>query len=112
MTTTESFFWVDLPAAIVRDLERFRHLHGTLAFSCAGRKFTVTLGDLHAPVIAGFLRTADVKLWFFADAFERFLAAEAIAPRSVRLEGSAEVLERFGRFLQPSASPLSIRLAA
>jgi hypothetical protein len=112
VSPTERFFLSELPAAIVRDLARYRPLHGTLAFSCAGQKFTVCLGDLDAPVIPGFLRSADVKLWFFADGFERFLAGQELTKKLVRLEGDAAVLERFGRFLMPASSSLSVRFAA
>ncbi len=111
MTPTESFFTKDLPALIVRELSRFRSSRGTLAFSCAGEKFTLCLGDAAAPVVPGFLRSADVKLWFTGDAFERFLAGE-IVPGQVRVQGDAEVLERFGRLLMPAASSLSVRFAA
>jgi hypothetical protein len=109
----EAFFQRDLPALIVRELARFRTLHGTLAFSCAGKKFTLCLGDLGSPVVPGFLRTADVKVWFFDDAFERFLAGEPLSRgRQLRVEGDPDVLERFGRFLMPAASSLSVRFAA
>src|SRR5205823_15094206 len=110
VTPTERFFLKDFPTLVVQEIQRFRSLRGTIAFSCAGRKFTVCLGDLNAPVVAGFLRTADVKLWFFDDAFDRFLAGEK--PARVRVEGDVDVLERFGRLLLPGSSSLMVRFAA
>ncbi|HEY4222598.1 MAG TPA: hypothetical protein VGO62_14685 [Myxococcota bacterium] len=110
MSPTEHFFATDLPTLIVKELPRFRMLRGTLAFSCAGKKFTVCLGEAAAPIVPGFLRTADVKLWFLGDSFDRFLAGEP--PPQVRIEGDVDVLERFGRLLLPAASSLSVRFAA
>ena len=112
MTPTETFFERELPALIARELGRFRGLRGRLAFSCAGKKFTVCLGDVDAPVVPGFLRTADVKLWFFADAFDRFLAGADVGGKDVRVEGDLDVLERFGRLLQTTSTSLSVRFAA
>jgi hypothetical protein len=112
VTPTERFFLKDLPAAIVRELARFKGLHGSIAFSCGGRKFTVLLGDLEQPVIQGFLRSADVKLWFFDDAFERFLAGHSVlGKKSLKVQGDLDVLDRFGRFLQPADNKLSVRFA-
>ena len=116
MTDTERFFLKDLPAAIVREIPRFRSLSGSLAFSCGGKKFTVILGDLDAPVVAGFLRNADVKLWFFGDAFDRFLEGTLhdVTKRDMRVEGDLDVFARFGKFLQPveTANALSVRFAS
>ena len=95
---------------VVQELTRFRAQQGTLAFSCAGKKFTVCLGDLNAPVVAGFLRNADVKLWFFDDGFEQFLAGRR--PDRVRGEGDVDVLERFGRLRLPGTSSLLVPFAA
>ena len=113
MNPTEQFFTEQLPALIIKELARFRALHGTVAFSCGGHKFTLCLGDLDAPIVPGFLRSADVKVWFFGDAFERFLNGEAVSgKRNVRVEGDADVLERFGKLLMPAASSLSVRFAS
>ncbi len=114
MSQTSDFFRRSLPAAIVAEPERFALLHGRLAFSCAGEKFTVALGDLDAPVVAGFDRGAEVKLWFFGDAFERFLCGEEVkGKQAVRVEGDAGVLDRLGLFLRPAkASGVSVRFGA
>ena len=111
MTAAERFFLQELPAAIIRDLQRFRLLSGTLAFSCAGEKYTVRLGDLDAPVILGFERAADVKVWFFGDAFERFIRGEKVSGKKhVMVQGDLDVLERFGRLLVTAQNAVSIRL--
>jgi hypothetical protein len=111
VTPAERFFSQDLPRKIVAELPRFALLAGSLAFSCAGQKFTVRLGDLDSPVLPGFDRRADVKLWFFGAAFDRWLAGEAAGRRELRVEGDPAVLERFGRFLAPATSSLSVRFA-
>jgi hypothetical protein len=110
---TESFFLHELPAAIVRELPRFKGLYGTLAFSCGGKKYTVCLGNLEQPIVPGFLKTATVKLWFFGDAFDRFLQGELVSgKKNVMVQGDLAVLERFGRLLMPAASTLSVRYGA
>ena len=68
------------------------------------------LGNLDKPIVPGFLRSAHVKLWFFGDAFERFLAGELPAgKKELLVQGDLDVLERFGRLLLPAASALSVR---
>jgi hypothetical protein len=107
---TERFFASELPGAIVRELSKFRGLYGTLAFSCGGKKFTVCLGNLEKPIVPGFLKSAHVKLWFFGDAFDRFLEGELPQGKAhVKVQGDLDVLERFGRLLLPAASTLSVR---
>jgi hypothetical protein len=105
-----AFFLRQLPTLIVGDLNRFASLTGRVALSVGAAKFTVRLGDLEAPVVEGFDRAAEVKVWFFGDAFARFLAGAVLAgPRDVRVEGDREVLGRFGQLLSPARNALSIR---
>lgn len=112
MNPTESFFRSDLPRHIVADLARFQGLSGSIAFSCGGQKFTVVLGDLDAPVRDGFDRDASVRVWFFGDAFERFLNGEVLVGKKHRMvQGDADVLAAFGKFLQPAHNALSVRFA-
>lgn len=108
--SASAFFQQQLPTHIAGDLTRFSTLSGRIAFSCGGTKFTVQLGDLECPVVAGFDRTADVKVWFFGDAFERVLRAERLTGKRDRLvQGDLDVLAAFGRYLQPAANALSVR---
>jgi hypothetical protein len=104
------FFFGQLPTLIAGELPRFATLSGRVAFSVGPEKFTVRLGDLERPVVEGFDRGAEVKVWFFGDAFARFLSgASLVGPRALRVEGDGEVLRRFGELLLPSRNALSIR---
>ncbi len=113
MTPVETFFLAVLPTAIAADTSRFQSLSGRLSFKCGKEAFVVDLGNVAVPVTAGFDRTADVRLWFFNDAFERFVSGVPVIGKKDRIvEGNATVLERFGRFLRPAPvqNPLLVRL--
>jgi hypothetical protein len=110
MDRTERFFWHDVPAMIAREPQAFQALSGSIAFSCGGKKVTLMLGDVEQPVVAGFDRTASLRLWFFKDAFERFLDGAPLQDRRDHLhQGDASVLSRLGRFLSAGQNPLSVR---
>jgi len=114
-TPVETFFLSTLPTAIAAEPARFAALTGRLSFRCGDACFIVDLGNVAAPVTAGFDRTADVRLWFFGDAFERFLAGVPLVGKKDRVvQGDAAVLERFGRFLRPAAvqTSVSVRFAS
>lgn len=113
MSRAAAFFSKDFIALIVRDPARYRLATGSLAFRVMGEgEWTVRLGDLEAPVEPIFDRNADLKLWFFGDAFQRFLDATLPSPPSTRqllLRGDLAVLARFGRLFTPAQSIQSTR---
>jgi hypothetical protein len=68
----ERFFLTLLPTMVHAQLVRFAGTSGRLSFRCAGESYTVQLGNVDEPVTRGFDPHADVCVWFFGDAFERF----------------------------------------
>jgi hypothetical protein len=118
MTPTSSaaeFFLRTLPTAIAQEPARFAALTGRLSFKCGDDAYVVDLGNVAAPVVVGFDKGADVRLWFFGDAFDRFLAGVPVVGKKDRIVlGDVTVLERFGRFLRPAPvqSSLSVRFAS
>jgi hypothetical protein len=111
--TAERFFFTLLPTLVHAQVAQFGGLSGRLSFHCAGDGYTVQLGNMAEPVVRGFDSRADVCVWFFGDAFERFVRGEALAGKKDRvLKGDPAVLQRFGALLQPAHSSLSVRVGA
>lgn len=114
--TVERFFFTLLPTLVHEQAAHFGGMSGRLAFHCAGDGYTVQLGNVTEPVVRGFDPRADVCVWFFGDAFDRFVCGEALVGKKDRvLKGDPAVLERFGALLQPSHSShssLSVRFAS
>ncbi len=111
------FFWRVIPTVILQAPQRFAVLRGVLACSAQvvgaeTQRFTVRFGDLNTPVVEGFDRRADVKLWFLDDAFAAF-AASLELPRDRRLivQGDPAVIEALGALLAAPQSALSVRFA-
>jgi hypothetical protein len=111
--TVERFFFTLLPTLVHEQAAHFGGMSGRLSFHCAGDGYTVQLGNVTEPVVRGFDPRADVCVWFFGDAFDRFVRGEALVGKKDRvLKGDPAVLERFGALLQPSHSSLSVRFAS
>ena len=109
----QSFFFTSLPQLIIAAPRRFAGLRGVLAVSVQGQgKFTVRLGDLDSPVVAGFDKKASAKLWFLGDTFDQFLSGELPAQTTTRQlikGGDADVIDGFGRFLSETAAVLRLK---
>ena len=112
------FFDVVIPSAVVRDVERFICMHGSIAFKVVGAgAWTLRLGDLEQPVSPGFNARAELKLWFTERGFERFLSGQGKAgrmvyDRDVAYDGDRNLLQDLGLLLTPGDTPLGTRLAA
>jgi hypothetical protein len=110
MDSTQRFFWQEVPAMIARQPQAFAMLFGSIAFSCAGHKATLRLGNVTQPIVAGFDRRASLRVWFFGDAFSRFLAGQHMDGKHDHMhQGDTTVLSRFGLFLSAGHSALSVR---
>lgn len=111
--TAERFFLTLLPTMVHAQFVRFAGATGRLSFRCGDESYTVQLGNVDEPVVRGFDPGADVCVWFFGDALERFVRGEPLVGKKDRvLKGDAAVLQAFGALLQPAHSSLSVRFGA
>jgi hypothetical protein len=113
----QRFFEVAIPAAVVRDVERFLCMHGSIAIKVRGvGAWTLRLGNVDQPVSEGFDARAELKLWFTERGFDRFASGDGkagrmIYDREVAFDGDRNLLQDLGLLLTPTDSPLGTRLA-
>jgi hypothetical protein len=112
--TPDRFFLVALPRLIADNLERFAPLQGTIAFAVKGAgKWTLRLGDVERPVVAGMQDGADLRLYFTPGAFQAFTSGDPAPLRETGQfthRGDVRLLERLGYLFTTPKSPLATRL--
>ncbi len=110
----QRFFEKAFPQMVVEHFEAFLQRQGTISFAIEGKgHWTIRLGDPATPVMPGFQRNADLRLWWTEDAFLQFLEGRLDIQKAIRTEeltavGNAELFESLGYILRPQTTLLDV----
>jgi hypothetical protein len=113
----ERFFEVAIPSVVTRDVDRFLLMQGSIAIKVKGEgAWTLHLGNIEEPVAEGFDARADLRVWFTAQGFERFItgssnARELVREKDIVYQGDSSLLQNLGFLMTPGDTPLGMRLA-
>ena len=113
----QRFFEIAIPSVITRDVDRFLLMQGSIAIKVKGAgAWTLRLGNLDEPVTEQFDARAELKVWFSARGFERFVdgsssARQLVQDGGIAYDGDPALLQHLGFLMTPGDTPLGMRLA-
>ncbi len=106
MADVNTWFEKTLPSMLVARFDDFLALSGSIAFDIDGDGWTLTFGQLEAPVRHELDEAAELELRFTAPAFQAFCdgtldAPAAIATGQVTAVGDLELLSALATLMLP-----------
>ncbi len=100
--------WFDrtLPALLINRFDDFLAVQGDISFTVGNKSWTLTFGDVEAPVKEGATPDASLRLKFTEPAFDAFTAGTldavgAISRGEVKASGELELLTTLATFMMP-----------